>query len=414
MNRSRGLLLALAFALPACSDRGARGEERLRAMVDSLLPALEELSGLEVKTSVVVERRTAAQVRTFVERKMAEDFPPGELEGIHAAYAMLGMLPDTLNLRRLLGDLYQEQIVGYYDPDSTTLYVVDGVPAAALRPVLAHELVHALQDQHVRLDSLIARERGNDRQLAAQAAIEGHATLVMFAWIAGVQAGAPVPMEAMPDPAADVRAGLEGGDAFPVFQSAPRLLREVLVFPYAAGSSFVHGVWASRPPGERPPFEAIIPASTEQVLSPREKFLYEVDVPTSLSFAHEPAGALLHENSFGAFEMSLFLDIHGESRDAAVGWDGDRYRVVDDADGGGRMLEWFSVWDDSASAVRFAAAARRATAALAEGRKGSVRLELGAARPSVWIVIGGTDLPADSRAPGLVCAIDDTECVIEA
>src|SRR5690606_21489386 len=105
----------------------------------------------------------------YVEAQLTDEMPPEELEGVHATYALLGLIPDTLDLRALLLDLYTEQIVGYYDPETKTLYAVEGVQREALRPVLAHELVHALQDQHANLDSLISRERGNDRQVAAQA-----------------------------------------------------------------------------------------------------------------------------------------------------------------------------------------------------------------------------------------------------
>lgn len=409
MRASSAAAFALLALLAGC-DRGATGEERLRAMVDSIMPRLTEIADLEARERVNVERRSAAQVRAYVERKMTEDFPPGELEGIQAAYALLGLLPDTLDLRGLLGDLYQEQIVGYYDPDSTTLYVVEGVPAAALRPVLAHELVHALQDQHVDLAALIARERGNDRQLAAQAAIEGHATLVMFAWMASEQSGATVPVGALPDPSAQVRSGLEAGDGFPVFQAAPPLLREVLVFPYVAGSAFVHAAWASRPDEERPSFAGLIPESTEQIMRPIEKYLEAVDSPTDLRFGAGPGVRLLHENTLGAFETSVFLKIHGQPEDAALGWDGDRYRVLEH-DGGTRVLEWYSVWDDSASAAAFATAARRALNASPTGYSAEVS-ERSDGRPWVALRIATDASALSPPSAALVCSEDGQTCTV--
>ena len=108
---------------------------------------------------------------------------------MHATYAALGLIPDTLDLRALMMEVYKEQIIGYYDPKAEELYVVEGVPRGEVRPVLAHELVHALQDQYADLEALIAPERGNDRQTAAQAALEGHATLVMFALMLEEQQG---------------------------------------------------------------------------------------------------------------------------------------------------------------------------------------------------------------------------------
>ena len=49
-----------------------------------------------------------------------------ECAGSRAAYRLFGLLPDTLELRGLLLDLYAEQVAGYYDPDSTTLFGVAG------------------------------------------------------------------------------------------------------------------------------------------------------------------------------------------------------------------------------------------------------------------------------------------------
>jgi hypothetical protein len=91
-----------------------------------------------------------------------------------------------------------------------------------LRPILVHELVHALQDQHANLDSLIAKERGNDRQTAAQSAIEGHATMVMVAYMAEEASKAPVNIQTLPDIAESLRPAIEGQNSqFPVFQKAP-------------------------------------------------------------------------------------------------------------------------------------------------------------------------------------------------
>ena len=43
--------------------------------------------------------------------------------------------------------------------------------------MLAHELVHALQHQYIPLDSIMRQPGDNDRLAAAQAILEGQATL---------------------------------------------------------------------------------------------------------------------------------------------------------------------------------------------------------------------------------------------
>ena len=404
-----GALLAGCGELSRPASTPSDAEAHLRALVDSLLPTLQQVSGLDARAPVNVALRSPEQVRSFVDRRLAEDFPPAELDGVHAAYALLGLIPDTLNLRQLLSDLYAEQIVGYYDPDSTMLYVIDGVPAEAVRPVLVHELVHALQDQELNLDSLIARERGNDRQLAAQAMIEGHATLAMLAFLGGEAAGRVVDPGELPDPSAQIRSGLDAAQQYPVFRSAPRLLREVLIFPYAEGASFAWTVWAALPAEQRPAITSIIPESTEQVLDPRAKFLSQRDTPTEVSFAEGSDWRVLYENNFGALETRLFLEIRGAAGQLAEGWDGDRYRVLED-DAGRRALVWFSVWDSAEAARTFAAAAERVLGTAERGNTAAITL-LDTGRPAVRVVVVVSGLDATAVGAGqLTCTAD--ACVV--
>lgn len=373
----RATLLLAALCAAGCESAGTPPGGELDALVAEMLPALAPLAGLDVREPIRTATRSAAQVRAFVEHRLREDYPAEVVAGVHAAYGALGLVPDSLDFGRLITDLYSEQIVGYYDPDSTTLYIVEGVSGPALRQVLAHELVHALQDQHVNLDSLIAPGNGNDRQLAALAAIEGHATLVMLAFLAG-QGGTPVDPASLPDPAPGIRAGMSGANAFPVFRSAPEIIREVLVFPYAEGAQFAWTEWAKAQP--RPAFTNVLPESTEQVLDPARFRL--PDPPTEVRFEAAP-GAGVYENTFGAFEVGAFLRIRGATT-GATGWDGDRYRVLPGSDGA--VLEWHSVWDDAATADAFAAAV--------SGIFGSDAVErYDAGRPAVSVRVGDGAAP---------------------
>ena len=88
--------------------------------------------------------RSRQQVRAYLIRKLDEQLPPPNLKGLETTYKLFGLLPDTLQLRALLVDLYTEQVAGYYDPDSATLFAVADADPAQLRLVLAHEMIHAL------------------------------------------------------------------------------------------------------------------------------------------------------------------------------------------------------------------------------------------------------------------------------
>lgn len=404
------LAVLLPLTIGACGGRTV-DEESLDVLVDSLLPRLEELSGLEAREPVNVALRDRAQLRDYVTRRLEEELTPEEMEGIEATYRALGLFPDTLDLRRLMLELYTEQVSGYYDPKLRTLYVMEGVSPEDFRPVLVHELVHALQDQHTNLDSLVAKERGNDRQTAAQAALEGHATLVMFAWLAEQQAGHDVAIDELPDFGAILGPALEAqNDNFPVFRSAPRIIRETMLFSYLKGASFVQALWRAEANGGRPaPIGHWLPSSTEQVLHPGARFIAERDEPTEIMLEETPsaerAGAwrAVYENTLGELEAGILLSEHlGPGADSiARGWDGDRYRLLA-TPAGGHVLVWYSVWDDDAAADRFAGAYRRILSARAAERQGTVeRLSLDG-RPVVRVVDADRGVPlADVPVPGV-------------
>ena len=359
------LLIALScFWSAACRGQASSAQQRavdpaLAAAVDSMLPRLEVLAGLKKLKSVTLAEQSREDVRAYVEKRLADELPPAELEGVRQTYIAFGLIPDTLNLKTLLLDLYQEQVAGYYDPQSGKFYVIRGTPVGLLRPVLAHELVHALQDQHVDLDSLISRQRGNDRQSAAQAAIEGHATLVMFAYLAQQASGQTLQPGDMPDISAQLKPALDAQNSqFPVFRRAPRVIRETMVFPYVGGASFVQKLWAAKAAqGFVAPLGALLPQSTEQVLHTTDRFLTNRDTPTEIRFASRTN--VLYENTLGELEIGILLAAHlGEAAaQSATGWDGDRYQLVNR--GGKKVLVWQSVWDDAKSAENFAAAYRR-------------------------------------------------------
>jgi len=403
MKRAAALLLAgLALAAGCGDDDRPEDVATLDAMVDSVMPRLTTVAGLEQRGPVQVRTQGRDSLRVYLERRMASEIPPEELEAIRQVYVALGLLPADLDLKRLLMDLYTEQVVGYYDPDQKTLFIVEGAQAEEVYPVLVHELVHAIQDQHVNLDSLISGDRGNDRQTAAQAAIEGHATLVMFTLLAEQASGSPVDPRALPDIGEQIRIGMEADNAsLPVFRSAPRILRETMLFPYAGGASFVHQLWL-RPlvTGFGTPYPAPLgerlPHSTEQVLHPQSRFLVEKDEPTELRFDGDTTG-VIYENTLGELEMRILLQEHLGNDAAAAGWDGDRFRLLETQ--GRRALVWFSVWDDGGAADRFADAYRQIARRRTDRSINVQRFELDG-RPAVRVIDADTGVdPAAVAVP---------------
>ena len=187
-------------------------------------------------------------------------------------YSRLGLVPDDLDLEPLLRRLLLEQVVGFYDPASDTLFVVDGVASELVDAVLVHEMVHALQDQYVDLDSLSTATRiHNDASMAVQAALEGHATFVMVEWMMGEQLGSPVDLTEVPplgETLGENPLALLGTE-MPELVNAPAVIREQLMFPYVAGLDFVQARWGTEE-GRVAPLGENLPTTTEQILHPED------------------------------------------------------------------------------------------------------------------------------------------------
>ncbi|MEO6866073.1 MAG: DUF6782 family putative metallopeptidase [Gemmatimonadaceae bacterium] len=362
-------------------------------LVAQAVPAVEKAVGLRFKTPPKIEVRTRDQVRAYVLKQITDSANVREIAGQSAAYKLLGMIPDTLDLSKLMTHLLDEQIVGFYDPETKVLYIVKDSPKESAQVIVTHELVHALQDQYVNLDSIQKLTNDNDRQSAAQAVFEGEAVYEQI--------------QAMLGPG-NLAVGLPGGwdrvrqtirdneSAMPVYASAPMVIQETLIFPYLSGAEFVKN-FRDRKPG-RAPFTDL-PASTAQILHPNEFFEKRV-APTAVSFAPIAGVTPTYQNDLGEFETRLFLyeqlnNVDDAAR-AASGWNGDRYMTFDTPHG--PAIAWASVWLTDAQAIDFHTMAQRADSARGSARRGrSVRVSTGVVdgRPVVLLV----DTPAGVAAP---------------
>ncbi|MGW8265328.1 MAG: hypothetical protein ACWGSQ_03110 [Longimicrobiales bacterium] len=344
---------ALALLLSACGAQTPdttfviSSDPALRARVAELLPVLARRAGMELTRPIRAERRTREELEGYLRFKLDQEMPLEEATVRTRSYALLGMVPEDLDLRGLLISVYTEQVAGFYDPDSTALFVMDDMAVELLETVLVHELVHAVQDQTVNLDSLTAKERGNDRQVAAQSAIEGHATLVMLEHMAAGLGGEPVDISTLPNLSQSIRPALEAmREQYPVLASAPPIIQESLLFPYIEGASFVAASWQSVE-GRPPPFWDLLPQSTEQILNPERAFPPEEDPPTELELTLDGGMTVAYENTLGQMELGVLLEEWlGEGhRGLAQGWDGDRFALLRSEADGADGLVWASVWD---------------------------------------------------------------------
>jgi hypothetical protein len=349
---TRGVALALGaavFAASGCGRRSGRtGQGPYGDLVADAVPRVEKAVGVPFKTPPKVSVLTRSQVRDYLLRKFDEETPAAELAGQEAAYKAFGLIPDSLDLRRFLVSLLTEQIVGFYDPTSKALYVVAGAPEDVAGITVTHELVHALQDQYVNLDS-IQRETGdNDRQMAAQAVIEGEATYEQLSIMSG---GANVG-ELVPGGWDKVREMIrQSQGSQPVFAAAPQVIQEELLFPYLSGAEFVRR-FRTHAPGKLP--FADMPVSTTQILHEPAYFDRVREVPVQVTLP-TTVGKTVYENDLGEFETRLFVYRHTHDQTLATGasdgWDGGRYRILSQAKG--TAVIWVTVWRSVVDAAEF-------------------------------------------------------------
>jgi hypothetical protein len=343
--------LALAVLLLSLACRGApvraQRDAAMSRLIDSLKPAVERAAGFRFKRTPRSALRSREEVRAYLIAKLRQELPPSRIRGIETAYRLLALLPDTLALEPLLVDLYSEQVAGYYDPDSTMLFGVRGADPLQLRLVLAHEMVHALQGQYLPLDSILHDVRSNDRLTAAQAVLEGQATLVSIRVLSP-----EVDVTAQPEFWEEYREQVaDQQETMPVFAHAPLLIRETLLFPYLDGAQFMRW-WGTTPLRDSLPSGERMPASTEQILSP-DRYIKR-DQPLMLRFVSGPSRT--YEDGLGELEIrvldaQLRGDVEVPREMAPIGWGGDLYGLFDSPQG--PALVWYIVWDDAASADRF-------------------------------------------------------------
>lgn len=354
------LLLVLLPRAPASAQERAR----LVRIADSLVPYVQGASGLTFRHAPRLGIRTRAEVRSYVAEAMARAFPAGRLDAIASAYHLLGLLPDTIGFARLVLDLHAEELRGYYDPLTDSLFVVAGSTPVQVREVLAHEMVHALQAQWTELGPDAQARRSNDERSAFSALIEGQATFATMRLLS------PLRNIVAERNLWDFVTGHFRAEpmARPAYRRAPLWIREGLLAPYIYGAQFAN-YWQASEFADTVPYGRLTPRSTEQILH-FDRYAAG-DAPVTVRFTGDSSGTVM-EDVLGELEIQMLAAQMAGTRTlgtlAPIGWGGDRFRVL--ASPTGPALVWYAVWDDPESAAAFAG---RTGTALAGRRKPGYR-----------------------------------------
>jgi hypothetical protein len=342
------------------------------------------LSLVSQRTRLPIERRVATEL---ADRVAAQHHLQLRLEEngqrfqrSQVVLKKLGLLPRDFDLRRFLTDVAGEDLAGFYDARRQTVYLLNWVRPAAQRPVLAHELTHALQDQAVGLEDWLRAREGDDahseveaqeRAAARAALIEAQAMQVMADYTvasARVWNAASAASGRAVEYSPEFTAVFHDRPRRAVLRQAPLYVRELLAFPVQYGMRFLAELHF-RGGGELAFAQALAepPRSTFEIMEPRRYLAGErfepVRVP-DLSRALEPAWRKFHVGAMGALEVQVFLKQFAGGRLADKMWKrwrgGFYYAASPAADKDAAPetlgLLYLSRWEREQDAARFASA----------------------------------------------------------
>jgi len=337
-----------------------RGELEADEVVQRALAMIAEIRELGPKAPVRGEVIARQAMLDYVQRQFRTELPPEVVEGSGEVLVALGAVPPEFDYERALLDLMSAQLAGFYEPKDKTMYLAADLEGAEREATLAHELVHALQDQHYDLGPRIKyREDASDEQSAAHALAEGDATSAMLDQML-MSSGKRATDIADAVLALQVQGMAEMA---PETAHVPSILKRSLISPYLDGIGFVH--WARRRGGWAAVDAAWqrAPATTEQLLHP-EKWLSgepALTVPIPAPPSGDPLELVYHD-VMGEQSLRLVFEEWVPRRtavEAASGWGGDRVAVYKTGDRA--AMAWHLRYDDEASAERGFAAAVRGT-----------------------------------------------------
>jgi len=354
---------SLAAAAEA-DDGGAipRGEsareDQLIARVLKKVSAARKLPSKTPVAGVVLDRNALlARVKDHVAREVPDEAIAHE--GL--VLQLLGFIPTQFDYKAETFALLEAQLAGFYEPADRTMYMAADLDDENARATLAHELVHALQDQHFGLaDRSKYHPSQGDAASATSALAEGDATSAMLDVLlakAG-RTALDLPEDVF---AEQVSQGINTGPG----ATAPHAMRASLVSPYIDGTLFVHalrrrGGWAAVDAAWREP-----PTTTEQILHVEKWLSHEppltVAAPTANALG---AGWTVGDvDTYGELGYRLSLEEWmdaAKARAAAAHWGGDRATLF--VNGSEAALAWHVRYDDAVEASPSAHAERAFTA----------------------------------------------------
>ena len=353
-----------------------QGKELFRS-VDEILKFASDDTTLPIHHEVKRRLAKRDEVQSYIEKSMKEDKDAKRLERSSAVLKKFGLIPRTFDLQAFLVTMLREQVAGYYDAKTKTVNLLNWVDLEQQKPVLAHELTHALQDQSFAIEKWMKGSapgddkddkgpspddiKNDEETTARQAVVEGQAMAVLLDYSLAPQG---LTMLDSPQIVEALKQGmLVGTPDAPAFRDAPIFLKEELTFPYRYGLDFTRALLQSG--GKELAFAGAFkdpPKTTREIMEPETYLAHEklepmkmIDMEKDFK-AYEPFDI----GAMGEFDVDILIEQYAGQKTAAAlypSWRGGYYfagRPKQDKSAPISVL-YVSRWSTPASASQFAA-----------------------------------------------------------
>jgi hypothetical protein len=345
------MIRALSFLLVATGLNA--GDLPTREEIRAIVAELAEITGMPSKREVKVSKISRKELGRYLDKRIRQSAKPREIRADELTLKWLGLVPPDFDLAKSTVDLLTEQAAAFYDYKKKKLVLLENPLGEFDRFILAHELAHALADQHYRIGRFM--DEGavtDDESTARMAVVEGQASWLMTEYELRqgglgslLDKDAALPRWNSLDPA--------NSYSYPVLEKAPLYLKVSLLFPYWEGGRFQQAVLQRK---GRSGFRAVFetpPSTTQQILRPETYFERRGADTPDLPKDHPRGWKTLTEGTFGELDHLVIYRLIelADGEELASQWRGGAYRLMESKGLCCRVL-YASRWATSEAAER--------------------------------------------------------------
>lgn len=283
---------------------------------------VERLRGQRFKRPIEPKVVTPDEAREAALSDVDNTYPAAQRRADEELLKLLALIPRDADIVKVLEAVSSEQVIGYYDTRRKILRLVSGNGAdspALVDITLAHELVHALEDQVFGLEE--PKGSTDDQASALTALSEGTATYVMNEFAKCCVAARDLALGSL--------SSLFGGAA----TGLPPYVERTLIFSYTGGEEFIRQLYDAAGGWKlvNAAIESQPPVSTEQIIHPEKYVPFESPLEVNLRVGPQLGGGWKRasDGTLGELDTRELLRLGdvGRSADAAAGWGGGRYEL---------------------------------------------------------------------------------------